>query len=78
VVTEEMLADLPEPVRRYLRCTGVVGTPVPGTIRLHQEGRMRPGPGPKLRAMRVFVAWAPPDAFGNLPLRSRRGGSADM
>jgi hypothetical protein len=23
----------------------VVGKPVPGTIRLHQEGRMRPGPG---------------------------------
>ena len=45
VVTEEMLAGLPEPVRRYLRYTGVVGRPVPGTIRLHQEGRMRPGPG---------------------------------
>jgi hypothetical protein len=45
VVTEEMLAGLPEPVGRYLRYTGVVGRPVPGTIRLHQEGRMRPGPG---------------------------------
>ena len=45
VVTEEMLEGLPEPVRRYLRYTGVVGRPVPGTIRLHQEGRMRPGPG---------------------------------
>ena len=45
VVTEEMLTGLPEPVRRYLRYTGVVGKPVPGTIRLHQEGRMRPGPG---------------------------------
>ena len=44
-VTEEMLRGLPEPVRRYLRYTGVVGKPVPGTIRLHQEGRMRPGPG---------------------------------
>jgi hypothetical protein len=45
VVTEEMLADLPEPVRRYLRYTGVVGKPVPATIRLRQKGRMRPGPG---------------------------------
>ena len=44
-VTEEMLAGLPEPVRRYLRYTGVVGRPVPGMIRLRQEGRMRPGPG---------------------------------
>ena len=42
-VTEEMLTGLPEPVCRYLRYTGVVGKPVPGTIRLHQEGRMRPG-----------------------------------
>jgi hypothetical protein len=45
VVTEEMLTGLPEPVRRYLRYAGVVGKPVPGTIRLHQKGRMRPGPG---------------------------------
>ena len=45
VVTDEMLTGLPEPVRRYLRYTGVVGKPVPGTVRLHQEGRMRPGPG---------------------------------
>lgn len=43
-VTEEMLADLPEPVRRYLRYTGVVGKPFPSTIRLRQKGRMRPGP----------------------------------
>jgi Family of unknown function (DUF6544) len=43
VVTEEMLADLPEPVRRYLRYTGVVGKPFPGTIRLRQTGRMRLG-----------------------------------
>jgi hypothetical protein len=45
VVTEEMLTDLPEPVRRYLRYTGVVGRPFAGTIRLRQEGKMRPGPG---------------------------------
>jgi hypothetical protein len=45
VVAEEMLTGLPEPVRRYLRYTGVVGKPFPATIRLHQKGRMRPGPG---------------------------------
>lgn len=45
VVTEEMLAGLPEPVRRYLHYTGVVGKPFPSVIRLHQKGRMRPGPG---------------------------------
>jgi hypothetical protein len=43
VVTEEMLADLPDPVRRYLRYTGVVGQPFPGTIRLRQKGTMRFG-----------------------------------
>ena len=44
VVTEEMLADLPEPVRRYLCYAGVVGRPVPGTVWLRQKGRMRLGP----------------------------------
>ena len=53
VVTEEMLADLPEPVRRYLRYTGVVGRPIPGTVRLRQKGTMRPGPGRR---------WVPLDA----------------
>ena len=42
-VTEEMLEDLPDPVRRYLRYTGVVGQPFPGTIRLRQKGTMRFG-----------------------------------
>ena len=45
VVTEGMLTDLPDPVCRYLRYTGVVGRPFPDTIRLRQKGRMRPGPG---------------------------------
>ena len=40
-----MLADLPEPVRRYLRYTGVVGRPFPGTVWLRQQGTMRLGPG---------------------------------
>jgi hypothetical protein len=53
VVTEEMLADLPEPVRRYLRYTGVVGRPFPGTIQLRQEGQLGPGPG---------QPWMPVDA----------------
>jgi hypothetical protein len=53
VVTEEMLADLPEPVRRYLRYTGVVGKPFPGIIRLRQTGQMRLGPG---------QPWVPLDA----------------
>lgn len=41
VVTEAMLAALPEPARRYLRYAGVVGKPVPAVVRLTQAGRIR-------------------------------------
>src|SRR6266545_7714727 len=44
-VSEEMLADLPEPARRYLRYAGVVGRPLVQTVHLRQKGRMRPAPG---------------------------------
>jgi hypothetical protein len=43
-VTAQMLRSLPEPVRRYLTHTGVVGTPFVRTVRLRQTGRMRTGP----------------------------------
>jgi len=60
VVTEEMLSDLPEPVRRYLRYTGVVGRPLPGMVRLHQKGTMRVGPGQR---------WLPLDAEEHYSVR---------
>lgn len=44
IVTEAMLKDLPEPVKRYLRYSGVVGKPIPLTIRLKQRGGIRPNP----------------------------------
>ena len=44
LVTEEMLADLPEPAQRYLRYAGVVGRPMVDTVRVRQECRMRPSP----------------------------------
>ena len=40
VVTEEMLKDLPEPVRRYLKHTGTVGKPSVDTVYLEQKGQM--------------------------------------
>jgi hypothetical protein len=43
-VTPEMLEDLPEPVRRYLVYTGVVGTPWIDTVHLKQTGTFRQGP----------------------------------
>jgi hypothetical protein len=60
VVTEEMLADLPEPVARYLRYTGVVGTPFPGAVRLRQQGTMRLAPG---------QPWMPLDAEEHYSVR---------
>jgi hypothetical protein len=45
IVTEEMLAELPEPAQRYLRYAGVVGRPMVDTVRVRQECRMRPAPG---------------------------------
>ncbi|MCA1781607.1 MAG: hypothetical protein LC679_05330 [Intrasporangiaceae bacterium] len=42
-VSEEDLATLPEPVRRWLRWSGVVGRPIPSTVRLRQEGELRIG-----------------------------------
>jgi hypothetical protein len=43
VVTPDMLAELPEPVRRYLNLTGVVGYPWIDTVRLRQVGTFRLG-----------------------------------
>jgi hypothetical protein len=42
VVTETMLADLPAPAARFLRCCGVVGKPIVETVRVHQRGWIRP------------------------------------
>ncbi len=45
LVTEEMLAGLPDPAQRYLRYAGVVGRPLVDTVRLRQACRMQPAPG---------------------------------
>ncbi len=41
VITEEMLQKLPDPVKRYLVYTGVVGKPIVQTVRLKQVGKIR-------------------------------------
>ena len=41
LVTAEMLQDLPEPVQRYLKYSGVVGKPIVRSIHLKQVGRIR-------------------------------------
>jgi hypothetical protein len=44
LVTEEMLAGLPEPAQRYLRYARVVGRPLVDTVRIRQRCRMRTAP----------------------------------
>jgi hypothetical protein len=41
LVTAEMVQDLPEPVQRYLKYSGVVGKPFVRNIHLKQVGRIR-------------------------------------
>ncbi len=41
IVTEEMLQKLPEPVKRYLAYTGIVGKPMVQKVRLKQIGKIR-------------------------------------
>lgn len=43
IVSEKMLQDLPDPVRRYFRHSGVVGKPIVRSVFLRQKGRMRLG-----------------------------------
>ena len=43
LVTEEMLQGLPEPVRRYLTYSGVIGKPIVQTARIRQAGMLRTG-----------------------------------
>lgn len=41
IVTDAMLATLPAPAQRYFARAGVVGKPIPRTVRLTQKGRIR-------------------------------------
>lgn len=41
IVTERDLEALPEPVRRWLRYSNVVGTRLPATVRLRQDGQFQ-------------------------------------
>jgi len=63
LITEEMIRDLPELVRRYLRHTGIVGKPVVDTVYLEQKGQMYLG---------SKQGWVPLDAEGGGGLRNPR------
>jgi len=62
VVTEADLADLPSPVQRYLRYTGVVGMERIRAVRLRQQGSMRikeGGPWLALKAVQYYTTDPP-------------------
>ena len=62
VVSEAMLAHLPDPVQRYMRWTDVVGKPWIHTAYVRQEGRFRQGfdkPWMPLKAEQVFTVDPP-------------------
>ncbi len=44
IVTPGTVAALPAPVQRFLAYSGVMGTPIPRTVRLSQRGRIRSAP----------------------------------
>jgi hypothetical protein len=54
IVTDEVIAQLPPAIQRYLRFAGVAGRPVPATVSLTQRGQMRLRPG---WPWMPFVAW---------------------
>ena len=79
VFTPGLVADLPEPARRYLRHAIAPGTPLASAVRLRMEGTMTPSPGGPpvsltaeeiLAPRRGFVWTAHARLFG-LPVRVR-------
>jgi Family of unknown function (DUF6544) len=57
VATPDMLKGLPEPARRYLEYTGIVGQPWIDTVRITHSGRFRLAadrPWLPLRAKQVY------------------------
>ena len=91
LVTAEMLEGLPEPVRRYLEYTGVVGQPWIDTAYLKQRGRFRLGedrPWMPVRAEEYYTTdppgliWNARFKVGGLPLLRARdryeGGQGHM
>lgn len=61
-VTESMLADLPEPVQRYMEFTGVLGRPWIHDVVLKQVGRFRQGldrPWMPMRASQTYSVSRP-------------------
>ena len=50
IVTEEAVAELPEPVGRCLRRSGAVGRPVPNEVTVLQDGQIRTSAESKMKS----------------------------
>jgi hypothetical protein len=50
-ISESDLAGLPDPVQRWLRASGVVGTEIPSIVRITQVGEFRMGAGERWMPM---------------------------
>ena len=83
--TDALVADLPEPARRYLRHAIAPGTPLAPAVRLALEGTMTPTPGGApveltadevLAPQRGFV-WTARARMAGLPVRVRDRYAAD-
>jgi hypothetical protein len=61
-ITTEMIDRLPEPARRYMRWTGVIGKPWIDTVRIRYTGRFRRGidqPWLPIRATQIYTTRPP-------------------
>jgi hypothetical protein len=85
-VTTEMLACLPEPVRKYLAFSGVVGKPVVRTAIVNQIGRIRLGPGKRWMKFQATESYSvdPPSfvwdarvGYGPIPVLTVRDSYVD-
>lgn len=86
LVPAEKLSDLPDPVRRFMEWTGVVGQPWIRTARVHQAGRFRLGldkPWMPMKATQLFTTdppgfvWRARFKLYGLPLMSARDSYRD-
>lgn len=77
-VTEEDLAPLPEPARRWLRAVGAVGRPRTRTIRVRFEGRFRLRAGQPLMPFHAWQYDAGPPVARVMTMRLMAGGVVPM
>jgi hypothetical protein len=64
IITEAMLAPLPEPAQRYFHYTGVVGTQIPAIVTLRQTGRIRGTPDARWMTLEAIETYSTtPPAF---------------